>query len=192
MLTPLYCIQSNGRIQGRRHRLPGFSICSYLPFVNKKILVPRGEQGQEIHNLRYHLVCRFRGHSSRRHHAACPITPAMRQDLLRGKPVSACPRRPMYCSAFRSGLSNPGLSVDALAAPSPRQRFCGIGLGLLNYKSVLLSSTNFHILWLREKDHVDRHLHGKHASSLLAGSRRVESKNKTSGIILPCLQILTA
>ena len=40
-----------------------------------------------------------------------------------GLPFSLCPRRPICCPAFRSALSNPELSVDALAVLLPPRRF---------------------------------------------------------------------
>lgn len=56
-----------------------------------------------------------------------PITPAMRQKILR-RTRSLCPRRPICRSAFRPTLSSAGLSVDALSTLLPLLRFSNVGI----------------------------------------------------------------
>ena len=54
------CVE--GLVSPVHHRFPGscFIMCIiwFSPFGNEKVLVPLREQGQKIHFLRYHLVCR--------------------------------------------------------------------------------------------------------------------------------------
>ena len=107
------------------HRFPGnFFIICVSPFGNEKS--PCSPKGTRTENTIFCGTTLFAGKNrplSRRQHAVCPVTLAMRQKILRKAFRSLCPRRPICCPAFRSPLSCGELSVDALAALLPRLKF---------------------------------------------------------------------
>ena len=80
----------------------------------KKSLLPQWEQGQKIHFCGTTLFAGYSDRSATVPTHRLPLTQAIRQQILRDVPFSLCPRRPIYCPAFRSALSSAKLSVDAL------------------------------------------------------------------------------
>ena len=95
--------------------------------IKKSSLPLRGARTGNT-NLRYHLACRRSGRSSRCQHTGCPLTLAMRQKILRAKPCSHCPLRPICCPAFRSALSTRNSLWMRLAALLPLHRFRAVSI----------------------------------------------------------------
>ena len=71
----------------------------------KKVLVPLREQGQKVHFLRYHLVCRINRPLCPVPTHRLPVNAGNASEDTQGDPFSHCPLRPICCPAFRSALS---------------------------------------------------------------------------------------
>ena len=90
----------------------------------KKPLLPQREQGQKIHFCGTTLFAGFSDRSATVPTHRLPLTQAIRQQILGDAPFSLCPRRPIYCPAFRSALSYAKLSVDALYSFTSASKVC--------------------------------------------------------------------
>ena len=106
-----------------RSRTPSSFGTFHTNASNKKILTPLKGARTEKSFLRYHLACRFRGHSIRRQHAVCPITPALRRKILRLTPVPPALSGPFAAPHFRSALSTRNSLWTRMATLLPLRRF---------------------------------------------------------------------
>ena len=114
-----------------------------LSVSNKKVLVPRREQGQKKQFLRYHLVCRKSDRSSRRQHAVCPVTLAMRQKILWYTPFPSALGGPFAAPLFALLSAMQNSLWMRLAALLPLRWF-QLMLRHLYTIRVCLSRTFFH------------------------------------------------
>ena len=88
------------------HRFPGsFLVIVKTPF-NKKVLVPRREQGQKDNFCGTTLLAGNSGHSVTVPTHRLPVNAGIASEDTLGDPISPCPQRPIYCLAYRSALSS--------------------------------------------------------------------------------------
>lgn len=125
-----------------RHRTVWSVISPLLPKNKKAPVPPYREQGQAINSCGTTLFAgKNPAASSRCQHTVCPITGGKPSRIL-GKRRSPRPQRSICRAAFRPGLSNPGLSVDALTALLPPHWFDHVWLFLIKLQ-VYLFVKNF-------------------------------------------------
>ena len=107
-------------------------------------LLPQREQGQKIHFCGTTLFAGFPGHLCNSANTPSALNAGITSADTRENSLSLCPRRPIYCPAFRSALSFAELSVDALRSFTSASMVC-LCMWLFNYTFVRLSRTFFHL-----------------------------------------------
>ena len=124
------------------HRFPGsFLVILKTPF-NKKALVPRREQGQKIHFLRYHLVCRkIRPLCTVPTHRL-PVNAGIASEDTLENPFPPALSGPFAAPLF-APFSAPGTLCGCALQFYFRLNGFGIRLCFLYYSCVRLSRTNF-------------------------------------------------
>ena len=120
------------------HRLPGNFLI--INTSNKKVLVPLREQGQKIHFCGTTLFAGYSDRSARCQHTGCPLTLAMRQKILRPKPVPTALGGP-----FAAPLFAPFSATGTLCGCAAQlySRFCGLTYVMLVIHEMCAFVKNF-------------------------------------------------